>query len=157
MLEAVRGLRGIRRAHVLRRMIGHQIQIQKPLPSSQSPPPDCAWVVAWVAQGLWCPVASSPTRGSLRRPDRSAQGSLGIGASGSVNTGAGHYPIPSHPPRLWLLEAPVRNMILQMHTPARTSQCWGRQTPAWTRSVHLDAPGQRHGQQPRLWDGRPPE
>ena len=36
----------------------------------------------------------------------------------------------------------------QMHTPARSSQCWSRQTPAWTRSVHLDAPGQRHGQQP---------
>ena len=32
-----------------------------------------------------------------------------------------------------------------------------RQTPAWTRGVHLDAPGQRHGQQPRLRDGRPPE
>ena len=30
---------------------------------------------------------------------------------------------------LWLLEAPVRKMILQMHTPARTSQCWSRQTP----------------------------
>ena len=29
--------------------------------------------------------------------------------------------------------------------------------PAWNRSVHLDAPGQRHGQQPRLRDGRPPE
>ena len=49
---------------------------------------------------------------------------------------------------LWLLEAPVRKTILQMHTPARTSQCWSRQTPAWTRSVHLDAPGQWHGQQP---------
>ena len=29
---------------------------------------------------------------------------------------------------LWLLEAPVRKIILQMHTPARTSWCWGRQT-----------------------------
>ena len=29
--------------------------------------------------------------------------------------------------------------------------------PDWTRRVHLDAPGQRHGQQPRLRDGRPPE
>ena len=29
---------------------------------------------------------------------------------------------------LWLLEAPVRKTILQMHTPARTSQCWSRQT-----------------------------
>ena len=53
------------------------------------------------------------------------------------------------PPKAqWLLEAPVRKIILQMHTPARSSQCWSRQTPAWTRSVHLDAPGQRHGQQP---------
>ena len=42
-------------------------------------------------------------------------------------------------------------------TPARTSQCWGRQTPAWTRRVHVDAPGQRHGAQPRLRDSRPPE
>ena len=30
---------------------------------------------------------------------------------------------------LWLLEAPVSEIILQMHTPARTSQCWSRQTP----------------------------
>ena len=60
------------------------------------------------------------------------------------------------PPRP-LLKAPVKKMILQMNTPARTSQSWSRQTPAWTRSVHLDAPGQRQGQQPRLWDGRPPE
>ena len=29
---------------------------------------------------------------------------------------------------LWLLEAPVRRIILQMHTRARTSQCWSRQT-----------------------------
>ena len=29
---------------------------------------------------------------------------------------------------LCLLEAPVRKIILQMHTPARTSQCWRRQT-----------------------------
>ena len=28
----------------------------------------------------------------------------------------------------WLSEAPVRNVILQMHTPAPTSQCWRRQT-----------------------------
>ena len=28
----------------------------------------------------------------------------------------------------WLLEAPVRKTILQMHTPACTSQCWSRQT-----------------------------
>ena len=49
---------------------------------------------------------------------------------------------------MWLLEAPVRKIILQMHTPARSSQCWSRQTPAWTQSVHLDAPRQRHGQQP---------
>jgi hypothetical protein len=29
---------------------------------------------------------------------------------------------------LWLSEALVRKIILQMHTPARTSQCWSRQT-----------------------------
>ena len=28
----------------------------------------------------------------------------------------------------WLLEAPVRKIILQMHTPARSRQCWSRQT-----------------------------
>ena len=28
----------------------------------------------------------------------------------------------------WLLQAPVRKTILQMHTPARTSQCWSQQT-----------------------------
>ena len=27
--------------------------------------------------------------------------------------------------------------------PPHTSQYWSRQTPAWTRSVQLDAPGQR--------------
>ena len=39
-------------------------------------------------------------------------------------------PTPPPPPPLahWLLEAPVRKMILQMHTPARTSQCRSRQT-----------------------------
>ena len=30
---------------------------------------------------------------------------------------------------LWVLEAPVRKILLQMHTPARTSQCWSLQTP----------------------------
>ena len=29
---------------------------------------------------------------------------------------------------LWLLEAPVRKIILQMHTPGRTNQCWSQQT-----------------------------
>ena len=47
-----------------------------------------------------------------------------------------------------MLEAPARKIILQMHTPARTSQCWSRQTRHGL-SVRLDAPGQRqrHGQQ----------
>ena len=35
---------------------------------------------------------------------------------------------PRPPPPLWLLEAPVRKIILQMHTPARSSQCWSWQT-----------------------------
>ena len=37
------------------------------------------------------------------------------------------YPCP-YPPPPWLLEAPVTTIILQMHTPACTSQCWSRQT-----------------------------
>ena len=41
-----------------------------------------------------------------------------------------------------MLEAPV-----QMHTPALKSVLESA-NPAWTRSVQLDAPGQRHGQQP---------
>ena len=58
--------------------------------------------------------------------------------------------LPSRPPLGWRLSSrpPLRKMILQMHTPALTSRCWSRQTPAWTGCVHLDAPGQRHGQQP---------
>ena len=32
-----------------------------------------------------------------------------------------------------------------------------RQTTERTRAVHLNAPGQRHGQQPRLRDRQPPE
>ena len=48
---------------------------------------------------------------------------------------------------MWLLEAPVRKIILQMHTPARKSVLESA-NPAWTQSVHLDAPGQRHRQQP---------
>ena len=49
----------------------------------------------------------------------------------------------------------VGKIILQMHTPASTSQCWSQQTPAWTRSVHLDAPGHRHGQQPAFGTADP--
>ena len=36
----------------------------------------------WVAQGQWCPAAPSPTRGSLRRPARSAAVVEGPSASG---------------------------------------------------------------------------
>ena len=46
---------------------------------------------------------------------------------------------------LWVVEAPVR-IILQMHTPVRTSQCWSRQTPCglgvciWMHLVKGTAP-----------------
>ena len=49
---------------------------------------------------------------------------LGVGAGGPDHI----LPRPPGKESLWLLEAPVRNMILQMHTPARTCQCWSRQT-----------------------------
>ena len=41
--------------------------------------------------------------------------------------------------------------------PSAHKSVLGLANPARTGSVHLDAPGQRHGQQPRLWDGQPPE
>ena len=37
-------------------------------------------------------------------------------------------PPPGGKESLWLLGAPVRKTILQMHTPAGTSRCWSRQT-----------------------------
>ena len=60
-----------------------------------------------------------------------------------------HYPYHHHHSiiSIRLLEAPVRKIILRMHTPAGTRGLESA-NPAWTRIVHLDAPGQRHGQQP---------
>ena len=85
-------------------------------------------------------VDTTKTRSGPQRVGMSS-GKRPIGAAKGkeIDTEALCHPPPPQ------LEAPVRNMILQMHTPARTSQC--RSRPAWTRSVHLDAPGQRHGQQ----------
>ena len=49
---------------------------------------------------------------------------------------------------LWLLEAPCqKNYPADAHPSAHKSVLESA-NPAWTRSVHLDAPGQRHGQQP---------
>ena len=45
-----------------------------------------------------------------------------------------------------MLEASVKNMILQMHSAHKS--VLESANPAWTRSVHLDAPGQWDGQQP---------
>ena len=60
-------------------------------------------------------------------------------------------PDPPHP-----RPAPSPYQTPPSPPPPPSHQCWSRQTPAWTRSVPLDAPGQRHGQQPRLRDSRPP-
>ena len=105
--------------------------------------------------------APSGTRNGLRQQDRriGKERSWSLFGDNFRVSAKGGGLFESHPPplqkertkgkeSLWLLEAPVRKMILQMHTPVRTSQCGSRQTPAWTQSVHLDAPGQRHGQQP---------
>ena len=45
-------------------------------------------------------------------------------------------------------------LLLPHPPPPRPMPEWAN--PPWTRRVHPDAPGQRHGQQPRLRDGRPP-
>ena len=39
-------------------------------------------------------------------------------------------------------------IIVVVRSPQRAQVSAGSANPAWTRSVHLDAPGQRHGQQP---------
>ena len=69
----------------------------------------------WVAQGQWCPAAPSPTRGSLRRPARSAAVVEGPALQESVNTGCGHYPIPSHP-------IPPDDYHLAVHSPVLQSK-----------------------------------
>ena len=51
---------------------------------------------------------------------------------------------------LWLLEAPVRKIILHMHTPSAHKSVLEWQTPTWTWRVHRDAPGQWHRQRPTL-------
>ena len=57
----------------------------------------------WVAQGQWCPAAPSPTRGSLRRPARSAAVVEGPSASGNRQYWLWtlSHPIP-FPPTTWL-------------------------------------------------------
>ena len=78
-------------------------------------------------------------------PPRASSGS---GSSKHIQGGWG---VPDPPP-LRLLEAPVRKIILQMHTPARSSQCWSLQTPhglgvcIWMHLVNGTT---------RLWDSRP--
>ena len=52
------------------------------------------------------------------------------------------------PPHSWLLEAPVRNYYPADAHPSAHKSVLEPANPAWTRSVHLDAPGQRHRQQP---------
>ena len=43
----------------------------------------------------------------------------------------------------------IPSAVSSAHVPSHQSHCCSLPpSPAWTRSVHLDAPGQRHGQQP---------
>ena len=53
-------------------------------------------------------------------------------------TTTNHILIPNHEPEV----------IPDPRTEPLPPLCWSRQAPAWTRRVHLDAPGQRHRQQP---------
>ena len=88
----------------------------------------CGWVCGCPASGL---------NNSQNAPE-----SFGQNATGQ-NT---HPPAPPrHPCALTGLPPlpdlpPLRKITLQMHTPARTSQGWCWQTPAWTRSANLEAP-----------------
>ena len=57
-------------------------------------------------------------------------------------------PPPPPSPCQELLEAPVRKIYpADAHTSTHQSVLQSA-NPAWTWSVHLDAPGERHGQQP---------
>ena len=68
---------------------------------------------------------------------------------------------------MWLSEAPVGNMILQMHTPVHTSQCWSTTIAGgWWSTVdghdklrrlsHMCCPWSRHiPDAPVQWAGRP--
>ena len=96
----------------------------------------CGTFCTW---GTSAPPPPLPPNLSRRRP-------VGGPCHGSPH--GGFWKRGSNAPPPPPLEAPVRRIILQMRTPARASQCWSQQTSAWTRSVHLNAPGQRHGQQP---------
>ena len=87
-----------------------------------------------VQRKAWCP----PPPGS----DCSVL-SVGGGVTGLCLASSA---LPPPPPVCY---KPLSGKLSCRHTPpAPTSQYWSRQTPARTRRVPLDAPGQRHGQQP---------
>ena len=85
----------------------------------------------------WCPHSLQPGAFEcmLSRPRRTLLCAMPRMHAAEVGANALVPPLPllskdrtTAKESLWSLEVPVRKMILQMHTPARTSQCWSRQT-----------------------------
>ena len=105
-----------------------QASAPAPAPAPDTPLPPAGPVVG--RRGLrWHPPIRTPSPPPPRRR----------ATTGSCRCTSWRYADP--PP-------PTPRLSCRCTPPARTRQCWSRQTPAWTRSVHLDAPGQRHGQRP---------
>ena len=81
------------------------------------------------------------------------EGSIpGVTSRGHRLKGSGHFLSLTKPKgTFWAAtvpcppRAPIRAVTAHCPPPPPPSRCWSRQTPARTRRVHLDAPGQRHG------------
>ena len=68
---------------------------------------------------------NSRSEGLGKKEEERAHGTAGSAARLGQGTSELHVPPP---PLVWLLGVPVREIILQMHTPVHTSQFWSRQT-----------------------------
>ena len=114
---------------------------------------------------LPCAVPRAHQRRPPRRRRAGSTGPVGSTAPRGAACAAQGVP-PATPPGRPVPPAPVpapsppqrqEHDPADAHASAHKSVLESAQTPAWTRRVHRDAPGQRHRQQPRLRDGRPPE
>ena len=104
-------------------------------------------VCIWMHCAGNSPSLGRPTPGVVKQ-DKSSGGSVDTTKTRSgpqrVRMSSGERPIGAAKGK----QSDTEALCHPPPPPPRTSQCWSRQTPAWTRSVHLDAPGQRCRQQP---------